>query len=287
MGLVALYLKQAYTVPAHFYIHTDWIMFARKVLNFSEDNVSRLRRILRAYYHNFDGLFVLNSDQRDWLCSNDMGFEPGRVKLTAHWVQDDFRPRAVTRQSVLGVSGDTPVMLFAGRISREKGIAELPEIYARVKARVPEVALVVAGSGPAEQELKRELPEAIHLGWVEHQRLPEIYSACDLFLMPSKFDTFGNVVLEAMSCGCPTIAYRTKGPKDIIEDGCNGYVVETTAEMIDRAAAYLSDPARQRALKLAAQKRARDDYSRDNILDQLVRDIGLQPPARKKIRRAA
>lgn len=287
MGAIALYLKHAYTVPAHFYIHTDWLMFARKVLNFGEDNVSRLRRFLRAFYRNFDSLFVLNSDQRDWLCSEDMGFEPEQVKLTAHWIQEDFRRRTVNKESLFGIGADKPVMLFAGRISQEKGIDELPEIYQRVKAEVPDVAMVVVGSGPAEEQLKYALPEAVYLGWVDHGSMPEIYSGCDLFLMPSKFDTFGNVVLEAMSCGCPTVAYRTKGPKDIIEHDHSGYVVETREEMVNRAVEHLSNPARQRAVKTAAQKRARDDYSADSILDQLVRDLGLQPPAKRKIRRAA
>lgn len=287
MGLIALYLKHAYTVPARFYIHTDWIMFARKVLNFGEDNISRMRRFLRAFYRNFDGLFVLNSDQREWLCSEDMGFAPEQVKLTAHWIQESFRRQSVDKASLFGIAADKPVMLFAGRISQEKGIDELPDIYNRVKARVPDVAMVVVGSGPAEEQLKRELPDAVYLGWVDHQAMPEIYSGCDLFLMPSKFDTFGNVVLEAMSCGCPTVAYRTKGPKDIIEHGRNGYLADTREELIHRAVEYLSNPAQQRAVKAAAQKRAWDDYSADNILNQLVRDIGLQPPERKRIKRAA
>lgn len=286
MGLVALYLKHAYTVPAYFYIHTDWIMFARKVLNFDKDNISRLRRFLRAYYRNFDALFVLNSDQRKWLCSRDMGFRPENIHLTAHWVQDTFRRRKVDKERLFGVPPDAPVMLFAGRISREKGVGELPELYAKVKARVPGVQLVVVGKGPAEEELKRSLPDAVYLGWVEHSRMPEIYSGSDLFLMPSKFDTFGNVVLEAMSCGCPVVAYKTKGPKDIVEHGRNGYVVGTRKELAKRAIEYLTDAGMQELFKASAQKRAAEKYSVDEILSRFLADIGFVV-ADKKTKQAA
>ena len=64
MGLISLFLKKAYTVPAYFFVHTDWMMFARQVLNFDHHSRGRLRRLLRAFYQGFDGLFVLNKDQR-------------------------------------------------------------------------------------------------------------------------------------------------------------------------------------------------------------------------------
>ncbi|HEY1406327.1 MAG TPA: glycosyltransferase, partial [Spirochaetota bacterium] len=69
MGMAALYLKHAFTVPAHFYLHTDWMTFARTVLGIDHHGRSRLRRILRAFYRQFDSLLVLNSDQRAWLMS--------------------------------------------------------------------------------------------------------------------------------------------------------------------------------------------------------------------------
>ena len=145
---------------------------------------------------------------------------------------------------------------------------------------------MVVGTGPAEEELRRSLPEATYLGWTAHERLPEIYSACDLLLMPSRFDTFGNVVLEAMSCGCPAVAYKTKGPKDIIEHGRNGYVVNNCQEFSSRAADYLTDPERQRKFRRSAQYRARRKHDVDVILEQFLTDIGLAPPD-SKIRHAA
>ncbi|MBF0117508.1 MAG: glycosyltransferase [Desulfobacterales bacterium] len=85
MGITSLFLKYAYSVPAYFYIHTDWIMFAQKALNFDRQYRDRLRRIVRAFYRNFDGLFVLNSDQKKWLLGKEMNFDVDKVFLTADW----------------------------------------------------------------------------------------------------------------------------------------------------------------------------------------------------------
>lgn len=81
MGLISLFLKKAYSVPAYFFVHTDWMMFARQVLNFDHHNRSRLRRILRAYYRGFDGLFVLNTDQRRDLRKDQGPFPESQDRL--------------------------------------------------------------------------------------------------------------------------------------------------------------------------------------------------------------
>ena len=285
MGLIGLYLKHAYTVPAYFYIHTDWITFARKALKFDRKNIDHLRRILRVYYRNFDGIFVLNSDQHRWLCGG-MGFSPEKVFLTAHWIENTFRRRKTDKERLFGVSPDTPVVLFAGRISREKGTEVLPKIYTGIKAAVPDVRLVVVGKGPVEAELFEKLPEAIQLGWIDHGRMPEVYSASDLLLMPSKFDAFPYVVLEAMGCGCPTVAYRSKGAKDIIDHGTNGFLVATSKDFIKCSIAYLTDRELQSSHRQAAQKRAFEDYAVDEILNRFIADIGLAAMERRVTRAA-
>ncbi len=274
MGCIGLYLKAAYSVPAHFFVHTDWMMFARQVLNFDQRNRDRLRRMIRAFYRGFDGLFVLNADQRKWLTGRDMGFAPERVFATAHWADEGFSPRAIDRMSVIGVNGKTPVLLFAGRVSEEKGVRELPAIYKRVRASVPDAVMVIAGTGPAEAALRDELPEARFLGWVDHARLAEVYSAADVLLLPSKFDTFGCVVLEALSCGLPVIAYNTKGPKDIIRDGECGYLCASRADMADAAVRLIGDRERLDAFRDAALARARE-YDADVINGRLKADLGL------------
>ncbi|HLP42749.1 MAG TPA: glycosyltransferase, partial [Fibrobacteria bacterium] len=152
MGLYALYLKQAFNVPAFFYAHTDWMDFARRALGFDPRRLDRLRRILRAFYRAFDGIFLLSTEQREYFASPDMGLAPGRLFLTAHWADDRFRPARQSRGERAamfpGLSPEEPVLLYAGRLSEEKGVMELPEILRRARARVPGARLAVAGTGP-------------------------------------------------------------------------------------------------------------------------------------------
>lgn len=274
MGLAGLYLKHAYSVNAYFYLHTDWIMFAKKVLNLDRGNLNRFRRLLRAYYKSFDGLFVLNKDQEKWLKGREMGFNPESIHQTAHWADAKFLPGKDSRTELGGIQPGNPVVLFAGRVSHEKGVMEIPEIFRGIREKVPDVRLVVAGTGPAENELRAALPDAVFLGWVNHDDLPGIYSSADILILPSKFDTFSCVVLESLSCGLPVIAFNTKGPKDIIQDGINGYLVTSNSEFIQKITQCLTDKELQLTLKENALTRARD-YNKENILNHFLWKTGL------------
>ena len=274
MGLATMYLKNAYSVKAHFYIHTDWIMFARKVLKMDSDNISRFRRLLRAFYNNFDGLFVLNTDHQKWLSDMEMGFDPEKVFLTGHWAEDIFAPQQISKQEAFDLNETDKVLLFAGRISHEKGVMELPEIYSKVKEHNPDLKLVIAGAGPAEEELKAALPNAKFLGWIKHDDLPKIYAAADLLVLPSKFDTFSCVVLESLSCGLPVIAYKTKGPKDIIQHEENGYVVSSRNEMARSINEYFANEEQQAAFKASAIERAKY-FAKDRIMKDFLKDVEL------------
>ena len=274
MGAMGLYLKHAYSVPAYFFIHTDWVMFTQKVLNFDQHNRNRVRRMLRSYYGAYDKIFVLNKDQRKWLTGDEMNFAENKVSLTAHWADAIFKPEKVSKKGLLGIDDHRPVMLYVGRISKEKGVLELPHIYKMVKKAHPDVAMLVVGQGPASEQLKTILPEAYYFDWMIHERLPVIYAATDIFVFPSRFDTFSYTSLESLSCGLPVIAYKTTGTKDIITNGECGYLVKTVEQMCERIIAYLGDSQQQNEFRQAAVERAKK-YNVDNIMEQFVRDIGL------------
>lgn len=269
MGLAALYLKNAYTVSTHFYMHTDWMMFAKTVLKLENHNLSRVKRLLRAYYKAFDGIFVLNTDHQKWLTGTDIGIEKSKVTLTAHWVDQIFKPVAKSKVENFDIEENKPTIIFAGRLSEEKGLLEIPDLYTRIKESLPNIELVFAGTGPVENKLKELLPEAKFLGWVKHSNLPKIYSSADLLLLPSKFDTFSCVVLEAMSCGLPVVAYNQKGPKDIITHLKDGFLAETTADMERYILEYFSDTKLQSIMKANALIRS-EFYQAEGILERFV-----------------
>lgn len=274
MGLASLYLKNAFSVPAHFYLHTDWLVFAKNTLNLKQENLSRLRRALRGYYQLFDQVFVLNTEHYDWLTSNTMGFKKEKVKITAHWVEDYFKPKKTSVKEVFDLKEESKILLYVGRISPEKGVLEIPSYFEKLKRKIPELEMVFVGSGPAEKELKKAMPKAKFLSWVEHKDLPKVYSAADLLIIPSKFDTFSCVVLEAMSCGLPVVAYQSKGPKDIIEHEKNGFLANSKTEFVQFALTYLMDESKHKKFRKAAVKRA-EHYNENRIFEELLNQVDL------------
>ena len=275
MGAVALYLKHAFEVPAWFFAHTDWIDFARTTLSWDRASLSRLRRILRTFYKGFDGIFVLNSEMRAWFSGPRMNIPADRLHGTAHWVEDGFRRMDSARRSAFpGVDAGTPVLLYAGRVSDEKGVRDLEPILRKVRERVPGARLAVAGTGPSLDALLASVPDAIPLGWCSRDELARAYSSADLLVLPSRFDTFGCVVIEAMACGLPVAAYGVKGPKDIVEPGLSGVLADSLQELGQRIADVLLDPARLAMLRKGAVERSRA-YAADPILRKLVDDLGL------------
>jgi len=271
MGIVSLYLKNAFAIPISFFVHTDWITFGKDVLKIEKNKLALSELVLAGFYDLFDSIFVLNSEQRTWLVEH-LKFSKSRVFQTAHWADDAFYPIKSNKKKIFG--SNDPVILFTGRISEEKGVFELPDIYRTIKKAIPNIKIAIAGMGPAEKLLKEKLPEGVFLGWVNHAELPAVYSSADILILPSRFDTFGCVVLEAMSCGCPVAAYDTKGPRDILEHGESGYLATTQEQMIADVKKYLLSNDLQNKLKHSAIKRAKK-FNANTIVNDLMKNVGL------------
>ena len=274
MGLAALWLKKTFSVETFFYLHTDWLIFAKEVLSMEHTGLKRLQKMLRIYYKGFGNVFVLNTEHQQWLTSKSMGFDPAHVFLTAHWADRAFTGVSNSNHREFPFNKEMPVVLYTGRISKEKGVLELPGIIRMIRTVIPEVQMVVAGTGPAEEELKTVMPDACYLGWVDREVIPDLFKSADILLLPSRFDTFSCVVLEALSCGLPVVAYNTKGPKDILEDSVNGFLVETDEEMAGKVVGFFLDPGKRYEMKLAAIRRSKA-YQAEVIMDRLLQDAGL------------
>lgn len=277
MAVVSLFLKYMFNVPSYFFMHTDWVDFVKHTTGLDRHQCDRVRRLLRSLYHQYDGVFVLNSDHQEWLSGPQMELAPESVHLTAHHTQSKKLDVAPIKKSSLfaDATDDTPVLFIACRISKEKGIFDLPEIMTKAKNHIPNLKLVIAGTGPAEEELKAALPDAKFLGWVDKDMLASCYSGLDLFIFPSRFDTFGNVIIESFVHGMPAISYNCKGPKDIILHNENGYLVDDIDAMAEHVVKHFeqSEQAR-RDIAEAAMKRC-DDYRAQPIMDQFMKDLGL------------
>lgn len=279
MTAAALYFKHALRLPVYFFVHTDWIAFAQQNEALQKMSVDRVRRLMRALYSQFDGLFVLNSEQKQLFSGES--FQLKNVFQTAHWASENFKRQSHLRRSaVAGLKKDDLVLLYAGRLSAEKGVFEIPAVFEDARRVNPKVRMVFAGTGPAEEKLRELLPEAIFLGWQPQSSLCELYNRADLLLLPSTFDTFGCVVIEAMSCGLPVCAYGVKGPADIIDHGVNGFLAHDVADFKGLVQLFVADAESFEGMRDQAHLRAQN-YTPDVIMSRLLTDLGVMGLSRK------
>ncbi len=116
-----------------------------------------------------------------------------------------------------------PIFLYVGRVAVEKNVE------AFLKLDLPG-SKWVAGEGPALGELKSRYPKVNYLGVLSQPELAKVYAAADVFVFPSRTDTFGLVLLEALACGTPVAAYPVTGPIDVLGDGGAGAMHEDLHE---------------------------------------------------------
>ncbi|CAN5520198.1 glycosyltransferase family 1 protein [soil metagenome] len=121
-----------------------------------------------------------------------------------------------------------PLLLCVGRVSYEKGIEDF------LKLSTPGTKVVV-GDGPARAELQAKYPDVVFAGFRKGQELAETYADADLFVFPSKTDTFGIVLIEALASGIPVAAYPVTGPIDIVTKESLGCLNANLGVAIDTA----------------------------------------------------
>ena len=167
------------------------------------------------------------------------------VKLWPRGVDADFfRPR---RGAPLDLP--RPVFLTVGRLAVEKNVE------AFLKLDLPGSKLVV-GDGPARNQLTKAYPDAVFLGGREGEALAEIYAAADVFVFPSRTDTFGLVLLEALASGVPVAGFPAAAPRDVIGQAPVGVLDENLRRACLEALNLSRDDCREFALGMTWQASA-------------------------------
>jgi phosphatidylinositol alpha 1,6-mannosyltransferase len=130
---------------------------------------------------------------------------------------------------------------------------------------------MVVGDGPAGEELKRILPDAVYTGFLTGEELARSYANSDIFFFPSDTETFGNVTLEAMASGLPCVAADAVGSKSLVDHGQNGYLAPVHKS--DRFYSYIEtlvlDPELRKQMSDSSVEKAKE-YSWENINGMLL-----------------
>src|SRR5262249_12918170 len=128
------------------------------------------------------------------------------------------------RHRLLGGRTDRRLLLTVSRLAPEKNVGFLADVV----GACPDACLAIVGDGPARVDLERRFKgtDTCFLGYLPREELASAYASADAFVYASEMETMGNVVLEAMACGCPVVAPKAGGIPDLLVHGATGFLFQ-------------------------------------------------------------
>ncbi len=237
MGCVGFYVALLLKLPLVMSWHTSLHEYAARrlqnTLSFASDRVSRPAAhaaekaslaILKWFYRRGKMLFAPNTELISML--RQLTHRP--VFLMSRGVDTQLfspaRRNRLDRTFRLG---------YVGRLTVEKNVRFLADLAQALTALGRKnFEFVIIGQGSDDEWLRQHVPNAVLTGVLRGKALADAYANMDVFVFPSKTDTFGNVVLEALSSGVPAVVTADGGPKFLVQDGVTGHVAHTDMEFI-------------------------------------------------------
>lgn len=225
--------------------------------------LSFLYKFVRSFHNAGDGIMVATKSLENELRLR--GFRSLR-SWTRGVNTEMFHPRDCR------LFGDKKVAIYVGRVAPEKNL----EVFLKLDL---DVTKVVVGDGPHLKYLKQTYEDVIFTGAKEGEELAQCYSSGDVFVFPSKTDTFGIVLLEAMASGVPVAAFPVTGPIDVVENGVTGCLNEDLGQAILGALELDRDVCRAKALEFSWQRCAEVFIENLNFVERAAQQIELIEPA--------
>ncbi|MEZ6196345.1 MAG: N-acetyl-alpha-D-glucosaminyl L-malate synthase BshA [Planctomycetota bacterium] len=236
-------------------------------------NDSSYSRITRYSIDRADGVTAVSA----WLAEETrrtFGTTREIVEIPNFVDLDRFSARPCAQAQALK-RGDEPLLMHVSNFRRVKRVTELVEAFAAVVATDP-ARLVMVGDGPElgrAERLASELGVADRIHFLGSQDAVEKILPCaDLFLLPSRFESFGLAALEAMACGVPVLASRAGGLPELVEEGETGglFDLEVPGDLATKLRAMLRQPERLAAMGHEARRRAEERYALPRVLPRYV-----------------
>jgi glycosyltransferase involved in cell wall biosynthesis len=261
-------------IPVLGVYHTDFPAYIDRL--FDDHSMTGVcRKFMKSFYTPFSAVFTRSDDYVDTLAELGLDREhivslmPG---FDARLFHTRFQDPAVWDR--LGLGRETVKVLYVGRVSVEKNMPLLTDVWKGVRRRLKDegvdAELVIVGDGPYRETMEKELKgkNASFLGFRHGDELSTIYASCHMFAFPSTTDTLGQVVMESQGSGLPVIVTDQGGPKEVVQHGKTGFVLSATdtGAWIETISTLVCDHARRAGMGAAAHE-AMQRYSLDHSFE--------------------
>ncbi len=197
-------------------------------------------RWMRRFHNQADATLVPTQELQQFL--GEQGFD--RVRLLARAVDSSqFEPqrRDPTLREEWGIDGNGFAAIYVGRIAPEKNLGLAVKAFRRLQQIRPKARFIWVGDGPSREKLAHENPDFIFCGVKRGDALARHFASGDLFLFPSRSETFGNVTLEAMASGVATVAFDYGAAREYLRTDDNGIAVNEDSEFVAAALQLAGD----------------------------------------------
>ena len=199
-------------------------------------------RWMRRFHNQADATLVPTQELQQFL--GEQGFD--RVRLLARAVDSSqFEPerRDPALREEWGIDGNGFAAIYVGRIAPEKNLGLAVKAFRRLQQVRPKARFVFVGDGPARAKLAHDNPDFIFCGVQRGDALARHFASGDLFLFPSRSETFGNVTLEAMASGLATVAFDYGAAREYLRTDESGIAVNDDSEFVTAAVQLAGDDA--------------------------------------------
>ena len=231
-------------IPFTTFYHTNFPLYLQHYLHGGKALNGIAEKFIWAFHRKANAVFVSTEGMKREL--EEQGHSNVVVSLSgtdlSNFVRNEKKIPLEAEDLVM------PIFVYFGRVAKEKNVEEFLEL------KLPGTKLVI-GDGPLLKELHEEYANtASFVGYKTGQDLVDWLSVCDVCIFPSRTDTFGQVIIEALACGIPVAAHDVLGPKDIITPGVDGYLDEDLAKAAIACLSLSRDNCRTKALKYSKEE---------------------------------
>jgi glycosyltransferase involved in cell wall biosynthesis len=254
VGLAGVYYAKRYDIPLMASYHTHLPEYLQHY------GLGMLEPVMWEILRNVHNQASLNLCTSTAMVSalSEHGIE--RVDLWQRGVDTEtFHPDLASREMRDRLSQghpDAPLLLYVGRLSAEKEVDRIKDVL----QTIPDARLALVGNGPNRDYLEQHFADTHtnFVGYLHGQELGAAYASADAFVFPSRTETLGLVLLEAMAAGCPVVAANSGGIPDIVTNGVNGFMFDPTDEQgaIVATQRLLANPLERETLRQNARSEA-------------------------------